>query len=227
MRSTDRMDDMTLPNDDGAAAALFPEFDTLYELIEAEVAELTEAQLDWTSDEYGWAEWSIRVQLSHMASLIYRWLLIRWGDVTFPDGEHGVEDVEGLGASPFDRRLDDTKYYDLPVILEKLDEGIELARSVLSKRDLAFMRSHDVTMQLNGMWDVMIHAFPENAGVSLDLESNEVTMLLEGTMRHIYFEEITHLFNIQRLKRAQGLETVSELPRVGYWTVEGWDVSEA
>ena len=213
--------------DDSPGSCLFPEFDTLYGLIEAEVAGLTDAQLDWTSDEYAWAEWSIRVQLSHMASLIFRWLLIRWGDVTFPDGDHGVEDVEGLGASPFDRRLDDTKYYDLPVILEKLDEGIELARSVLSERDLAFIRSHDVTMQLNGMWDVMIHAFPENAGVSLDLESNEVTMLLEGTMRHIYYEEITHLFNIQRLKRAQGLETVSELPRVGYWTVEGWDVSEA
>lgn len=218
---------MTLPNDNDAAASLFPEFDTLYGLIEAEAAGLTEAQLDWTSDEYGWAEWSIRIQLSHMASLIYRWLLIRWGEVTYPDGDHGVEDVEGLGASPFDRRLDDTKYYDLPIILEKLDEGIALVRRVLNERDISFMRSHDVTMQLNGMWDVMIHAFPENAGVSLDLESNEVTMLLEGTMRHIYYEEITHLFNIQRLKRAQGLETVSELPRVGYWTVEGWDVSEA
>lgn len=217
---------MTLPNDDGAAA-LFPEFDTLYGLIEAEVAGLTEAQLDWTSEEYAWAEWSIRVQLSHMASLIYRWLLIRWGDVTYPDGDHGVEDVEGLGASPFDRRLDDTKYYDLDVILEKLDEGIVLAKRVLNERDIAFMRSHDVTMQLNGMWDVMIHAFPENAGVSLDTNSNEVTMLLEGTMRHIYYEEITHLFNIQRLKRAQGLDTVSELPRVGYWTIPGWDVSEA
>ena len=77
------------------------------------------------------------------------------------------------------------------------------------------------------MWDVMIHAFPENAGVSLDLGSNEVTMSLEGTMRHIYYEEVTHLFNIQRLKRAQGLVAVSELPEAGYWTVEGWDVSEA
>ena len=162
-----------------------------------------------------------------MASLIYRWLLIRWGEVTYPDGDHDVEDVEGLGASPFDRRLDDTKYYDLPVIMQKLDEGIDLARRILRERDVAFLRSYDVTMQLNGMWDVMIHAFPENAGVSLDLGSNEVTMSLEGTMRHIYYEEVTHLFNIQRLKRAQGLVAVSELPEAGYWMVEGWDVSEA
>ena len=52
-------------------------------------------------------------------------------------------------------------------------------------------------------------------------------MLLEASMRHIYFEETTHLFNIQRLKRAQGLSIVSELPRVGYWTLDGWDISEA
>ena len=83
-----------------------------------------------------------------MASLIYRWLLIRWGEVTYPDGDHGVEDVEGLGASPFDRRLNDTKYYDLPVIMQKLDEGIDLARRILRERDVAFLRSYDVTMQL-------------------------------------------------------------------------------
>ena len=218
---------MTLPSDNDTAASLFPEFDTLYGLIEAEVAGLTEAQLDWTSDEYAWAEWSIRVQLSHMASLIYRWLLIRWGEVTYPDGDHGVEDVEGLGASPFDRRLDDTKYYDLPVIMEKLDEGVALAQRFLREHNMAFLRAHQVTNPLMGRWDVMIHAYPEDGGVSLDMDSNEVTMSLEGTMRHIYYEETTHLFNIQRLKRAQGLETVSELPHVGYWTVEGWDVSEA
>ena len=52
-------------------------------------------------------------------------------------------------------------------------------------------------------------------------------MQLEATMRHIYFEEVTHLFNVQRLKRAQGLQTVSDVPEVGYWTLDGWDRSEA
>ncbi len=41
-------------------------------------------------------------------------------------------------------------------------------------------------------------------------------MSLEATFRHMYFEETTHLYNIQRLKRAQGLATVVEVPRVGY-----------
>ncbi len=211
--------------DESPGSTLFPEFDTLYELITNEVEGLTEEQLDWSSEDYGWAEWSIRVQLSHMASLIYRWLILRWGDVTFPDDEHGVDDVNGLADSPYDRRMDDTKYYELPDILTKLREGIELARRVLSERNVGFLRSHTVTVTLNSGWGLMIQAHP--AAVVPTEQANTVTMQLEGSMRHIYFEEITHLFNIQRLKRAQGLTTVSDLPRVGYWTLDGWDVSEA
>ena len=211
--------------DESPGSTLFPEYDALYELIANEVEGLTDEQLDWTSNEYGWAEWSIRVQLSHMASLIYRWLILRWGDVTFPDGEHGVEDVEGLAASPFDRRMDETKYYDLPVILSKLQEGIDLTRRVLSERNVGFLRAHSVTVTLNESWGLMIKAHP--TAVTPTEDPSTVNMQMEGSIRHVYFEEITHLFNIQRLKRAQGLSTVSDLPKVGYWALDGWDVSEA
>ena len=218
---------MTNPpiTDESPGSALFPEFDTLYELIANEVEGLTDEQLDWTSEEYGWSEWSIRMQLSHMASLIYRWLILRWGDVTFPHGEHGVQDVNGLAASPYDRRMDETKYYELPVILTKLREGIDLARRVLSERNVGFLRAHSVTVTLNESWGLMIKAHP--TAVTPTEDSSTVTMLMEGSIRHVYFEEITHLFNIQRLKRAQGLPTASDLPRVGYWALDGWDVSEA
>ena len=211
--------------DESPGSALFPEYDALYELIANEVEGLTDEQLDWTSHDYGWAEWSIRVQLSHMASLIYRWLILRWGDVTFPDGEHGVEDVDGLAASPFDRRMDETKYYDLPVILSKLQEGIDLTRRVLSERNVGFLRAHSVTVTLNESWGLMIKAHP--TAVTPTEDPSTVNMQMEGSIRHVYFEEITHLFNIQRLKRAQGLSTVSNLPRVGYWALDGWDISEA
>ena len=218
------MTDQTITND-SPGSALFPEFDTLYDLIANEVEGLTDDQLDWRSEEYGWAEWSIRVQLSHMASLIYRWLILRWGDVTFPNGEHGVEDVNGLAASPYDRRMDDTKYYELPDILTKLREGIDLARRVLAERNVGFLRSHTVTVTLDGGWGLMIQAHP--TAITPTEQANTVTMQFEGSIRHIFFEEITHLFNIQRLKRAQGLPTLSDLPRVGYWTLDDWDVSEA
>ena len=211
--------------DDSAGAGLFPEFDTLYDLIATEVGGLTDDQLDWTSEEYGWAEWSVRNQLSHMASLIYRWLLLRCGDTLFADGESGVEDVEGLAASPFDRRMDDDKYWDLPVVLGKLNEGIELIRRVLGERSAGFLRSNSVTLNAGPGWDLMLKAHPSGIGPPDD--SGDRDMNLEAMMRHIYFEETTHLFNIQRMKRAQGLATVSEVPRVGYWAVDGWDVSEA
>ena len=211
--------------DDSPASALFPEYGTLYDLIAREVEGLSDEQLDWISDAYEWAEWSIRSQVSHMASLIYRWLILRWGDRLFPDGDHGVDDVQGIAASPHDRRMDETKYYDLPVILEKLSEGIKLIQRVLDEHDVRFLRSHTVTVDSRSQWTLMLKAHP--TGITPSPDGNTRIMQLEATIRHIYFEEVTHLFNIQRLKRAQGLETVSEVPEVGYWTLDGWDRSEA
>ena len=211
--------------DDSPASALFPEFDSLYDLIANEVKGLTDSQLDWTSEEYAWAEWSIRNQLSHMASLTYRWLILRCGDALFPDGEHGVSDVQSIADSPSDRRLDDSKFWELPVILEMLDGGIRLTRQALSDRTVGFMQSHSVTSEASASWDMMLQAHPE--GITISEDKTMRIMRYDAMIRHIYFEETTHLFNIQRLKRAQGLPTVSKVPRVGYWAVEGWDVSEA
>ena len=43
---------------------LFPEYDSLYDLIEVEVGGLSDAELDFQSDRWEWAAWSIRRQLS-------------------------------------------------------------------------------------------------------------------------------------------------------------------
>ena len=212
-------------NDDSPASTLFPEFDTLYDLIADEVQGLTDAQLDWTSEDYAWAEWSIRNQLSHMASLLYRWLILRCGDNLFPYHDHGIADIQSIADSPSDRRLDDDKYWEVPVILEMLDGGIQLARRVLSERTVEFMHSHSVTSEASASWDMMLRAHPE--GITISEDKTMRIMRYDAMVRHIYFEETTHLFNIQRLKRAQGLPTVSEVPKVGYWAVEGWDISEA
>ncbi len=55
---------------------------------------------------------------------------------------------------------------------------------------------------------------------------NEGAMSLEANIRHVYFEKTTHLYNIQRIKKTQGLPLVVETPRFGYWTLEEWDSSE-
>ena len=220
---------MTTQNipDDAPASALFPEYDTLYDLILPEIAGLTDPQLDWSSDEWEWAHWSIRRQTSHMASLLCRWLVVRWGDTLYPDGAHGVDDVDGVAMSANDRALD-VRYHDMDVILAKLREGIALAQSVLAERTAGFLRSNTLVTPYDPQ-DTG-RAFINRAhphGITLDAAARTETTTLEATFRHMYFEETTHLYNIQRIKRAQGLPTVAHVPPVGYWMLDGWDRSEA
>ena len=211
------------PND-ASGRSLFPEYDTLYDLIASEVQGLTDEQLDWRSDQWEWADWSIRTQVSHMASLLYRWLAVRWGETLFPDGGHGVDDIDGIGRSTSDRRLDDDKYRAMPAILEVLKGGIALAQRVLDERNVGFLRAQTIPHQRSPQWVLMFKAHA--GGIEPTSAVEEGTISLEATLRHMYFEEVTHLYNIQRLKRAQGLTTVADVPRVGYWVLEGWDRSE-
>ena len=83
------------------------------------------------------------MQLSHMASLTFRWMLLRWVDVLFPDG-HDVDDVAGMADSPSDRRLDDNAYHDIDVIMRKLREGHRprALRAVLPRRRIRPERDH-------------------------------------------------------------------------------------
>jgi hypothetical protein len=211
--------------DDAPGNVLFPEYATLYDLVAREVEGLTEAQLDFSSHRWAWAEWSIRRQLSHMAFAIYMWLLVRWGKVLFPEGDHGVEDVQGLTDSGFDRSLDEHRYWEVSVILPRLREAIELAGKVLAQRNVGFLRNQTLLISASDAWRLMIQAHPH--GVTPADAPGQQVMTLEATFRHLYFEALTHLYNMQRLKRAQRLPTVVDTPRVGYWVLEAWDRSEA
>ena len=204
--------------------ALFPEYATLYDLINSEVEGLSDEHLDFESEQWEWSKWSIRRQLSHMASLLYRWILVRWGDTLFPQGDHGVRDPSGVAESDFDRRMDEKMYWELPAIMQELRSGIDLAQRVLAERDVAFLRSYTYLMDQAPHWQLMIKAHP--TGFTVTDDPAKRIMTLEATVRHMYFEEVTHLYNIQRLKRAQGLPAIADVPRVGYWVVDGWDTSE-
>ena len=210
--------------DDAPGTALFPKYDTLYALIEAEVNGLTDAQLDWTSDRWAWAEWSIRRQTSHMASLLFRWLAVRWGDALFPDGYRGVDDLQAVAMSDNDRALDSERYRAIADILAMLRQGIDLARQTLLERSAGFLRSNTIVAEYNPNRALQNSAHPH--GITMDPDAGTETTTLEATFRHMYFEETTHLYNIQRLKRAQGLSTVVDVPKVGYYMLDGWDRSE-
>ena len=72
--------------DSTPARALFPEYWSIENQARAEVKGMTDAQLDWTSPQWAWSEWSVRQNLSHTGSVFYRWMLERWGETLFPDG---------------------------------------------------------------------------------------------------------------------------------------------
>ena len=75
------------PPDDTPATSLFPRFrEELYGWVTSEIKGLSAEHLDFDSDRWGWSGWSIRRQVSHLASGDYRWFLLRWGPQLFPQG---------------------------------------------------------------------------------------------------------------------------------------------
>ncbi len=202
---------------------VFSEYSSLYSMIWSEVRDLDSRFMDFNSSEWEWSRWSIRMQLSHMASLIFRWMIVRWGEKLFPEHDHGIADVRGI-AQADDRRMDQALYWDKSVIMSKLKQGIELVQKVLSSHSVEFLTRERILRLESGSAEANLIMNAHSHGVTVG--DGGTFWTLEATIRHIYFEEITHLYNIQRLKKAQGLSTEVDIPRVGYWTIPGWDVSE-
>jgi hypothetical protein len=205
--------------------ALFPQFEsTIYSMFTTELAGLSGPQLDFESSRWEWSRWSIRRNVSHVASGNFRWLLHRWGDRLFPDGLPDVGGLEGV-ASPHGRMLDEGKYWALEDILKALRRGLDLCQWVLSRETVASLRSKEIKTENSAQWQMFTQAHPR--GIRPDpRDPSQCYMSLEATFRHRWFEHTTHLYNIQRLKRAQGLAAKVELPFEGYWALPGWDRSE-
>ncbi len=214
-----------LPND-APATRLFPQFsDQLYQMISFEVQDLTDAQLDFESEQWEWSKWSIRRNLSHMASGDFRWFWTRWGEELFPDGLANSGEIEALLDSPYDRRLDESKFWALDDILGTLRKGLDFAWSVLSGETVGSMRSREIESGDSELWSELRQA--NYTGIRLKPNHpGRIYISLEATFRHRYFEHITHLYNIQRLKRAQGLAPVADIPMEGYLALPTWDLSQ-
>ncbi len=107
---------------------LFPDYWRLDSFARAEVSELSDKAINWTSDRWGWSEWSawsIKQQASHIASVPLRWLSGQWGDQLYGD-DRSVSDkrYRELSSNEFDRRLDDRVFGDIESILSALGEVI-------------------------------------------------------------------------------------------------------
>ena len=67
-------------------------------------------------------------------------------------------------------------------------------------------------------WQHVIQVLPRGAWVD-DQDPHFIYYTLEASLWMLYYEVLTHLYTIQRLKRAQGLPTCVVIPRVGYLTL--------
>lgn len=208
------------------ATALFPQFESeIYRMVSNEVEGLTSEQLDFESDRWEWSKWSIRRNLSHMASGDVRWFWDRWGKILFPQGLPNGAELDALVASSFDRRLDENLYWEPGVLLEKLREGLKFSWAILSAETVGSIRSKELESGATGLWLQYPQLFPGMVRQAPG-DPSRILISLEATFYHRYFEYTTHLYNVQRLKRAQGLAARVEIPFEGYWAADGWDRSE-
>ena len=129
-------------------------------------------------------------------------------------------------GQPAARQLYPHTYAAIDVLLARLDEGIALTQEVLRRHTVAQAQQTTTTLDLaprvQGIMVRLQPAHPQGFAPS-PMDATQWIVSLEGTGRHLYFEALTHLYNIQRLKRAQGLSVCVNLPRIGYYVLPGWD----
>lgn len=204
-----------------------PDFKTLCELFRAEIKGLTDAQLDWDDLSEEWSEWSIRRQISHVALAYFFWLYKVWGRIIWP-GDSLVDPVDFSKSGVYDRRLDEEKFWRLEDLFPKFEEALMLAgradkeKSSEEKSSLTLDRTFRKDL-LMGKTNLPVYQFWSYVGTfhmeGLDQSSEDETMFtisLAGMIRHLYWEALVHLRTIQRLKVAQGLMPVVQIPREGY-----------
>ena len=203
------------------ALALRDRFERLMSLVRAEAIGLTRPQLDWTSDRWSWSTWGIRRQLTHMTAVGYGWLCTRWGAQLYPNGL--PKEFVALDSMKPDDRLALYNSLAADALLAQLDHSVGLVRDLLRRESLATLRERTLTLRTESLWSAIEQG---NATGIERVPPGMLRITLEATLRHIYFEQITHLYNIVRLKRAQGIATTIEVPREGYWLLPDWDRSE-
>ena len=205
------------------ARPLFPLFETYLSMVLQEVEGMGEKETDWISPYWGWSGWSIKDNLSHVASHLFRWYILRWGSQLFPHGLPFARDIHYL-AGLESRRLDRIKWGTMEKILCKLEQSLELIKHILDRESPSSIFTKTIIQGNPGSYGRIAGRYP-----GTQYKDPEVPKLwhltLAGTLHHSEGELVTHLFNVQRLKLAQGLQATTDLPNIGYWTLPDWDKS--
>ena len=207
------------------AAVLFPKYSEIPEWYTREVENLTEAQLEYGNKSIDWMKWDIRYQVSHVAYVHFFWLIDQWGPKVFEQNDE-VPSFDFDTCSKNDRRFDEETHKSMGQLLCKLREGVDLALKVLNRETPEQMREKILVRVVQAdaqfppgdsvldFWRVADRINPDITYCSGN--PNLFRINLVGMFRQMYFECLLHLHTIQRLKEAQGLAPLIEIPKEGY-----------
>ena len=208
-----------MPADESLGA--MPPYGRIVEWLKLEVEGLSATELDYDdlSPDKEWMWWSIRRQVSHIAWDALVFTSRRCGHLLWPDDqvpEPIVWDDHYMGRSPkYARVLDESKYWELPELFDKLDIGIGWLERVVSEQSIDVLRADIKSVRGSYFWQYAITTLPRGAGADPD-RTGYLQYTLEGSLWMVFYEMLSHIRTIQRLKLHQGLTPAQELPRVGY-----------
>lgn len=200
---------------------LMPPYRQLVDWVETEVAGLTVAQLDFDSldPQTEWMWWSIRRQVSHIAWDALVFTHRRCAHLLWPDGnepEPVVWKHHHLGPEmKYDRLLDEDLYWEVPDLIAKMKVGIGWLEQVVSERSIEELRADKTSVRGTYFWEYVITTLARGAGPDV-ARPGYISYDLEGSLWMVFYEQLSHIRTIQRLKLEQGLPLAQELPRVGY-----------
>ena len=208
-----------MPED--ASVGAMPHYQSLMTWTSAEIQGLTEAQLDYDdlSPDKEWMWWSIRRQVSHMAwdALVFsrrRCQPILWPDGEAPEVISWADHRLGPNAK-WDRVLDEDKYWSIDPIYEKWQIGLDWLHESVTTASIEELRATTTTVHGTPFWSYVITTLPRGAAHD-EADPRLINYDLEGSLWMVFYEQLSHIRTIQRLKEHQGLTLAVELPRVGY-----------
>ncbi|MCP3991406.1 MAG: hypothetical protein GY724_20195 [Actinomycetia bacterium] len=212
---------------------VMPTYTLILDWLGPEIQGLSGTQLDFDDDhpDREWMWWSIRRQVSHMAwdSLVFPYR--RCAGFLWPDGERPEpivweDHLMGRGAR-WDRVLDETSFWTVPDLIAKLELGIGWLTRVVGQQPIEVLRATTTSVSGTHFWAYVIQTLPRGAS-PVEEPPGHIVYDLEGSLWMVFYELLAHLRTIQRLKMAQGLEVVADLPRVGYLHLpEYWGETDA
>lgn len=212
-------DILEMPTDAGPGT--MPWYPHIGDWVRAEIAGLTDEQLDFDDQapDREWMWWSIRRQVSHIAwdALVFpsrRCADLLWPGEDTPD-PIGWEEHRLGPDNRWDRELSRDRFWELDDILPMVDLGMSWLERVVTEQPIETLRATTKSVWGSYFWEYVITTLPRGAGPDPDVPGN-LAYTLEGSLWMVFYEALSHVRSIQRLKLHQGLDLAVELPRVGY-----------